>query len=192
MLRLLLLPVFAVIPVLAHADARADVQRAFERILSAGGFVAHASGNVFGPGTPLIDGDIEVIFPDRIRATTSGLTFIVTPHGAWAETFGHWTPVSRDLVPIAPFDPAAMRAAIASIRDVREVGRSKSGACPATVYRFISSGQLPTATVDGTVRAWVCDGSHRLSRVEATDRSGGQIVVVFDLGRKPRVDAPGG
>jgi len=181
----------AAAPVLAHADARADVQAALDRIIAAGGFRAHASGHVFGPDLPSVAGDIEAIFPDRIHARTESMEFIVTPQGAWVSALGFWTPADRSLLPVTAFDPREMRKAIASIRDVREDGRAKTSQCEAQAYRFRASGQLPGANADGDVRLWVCDGNGRPARIEASDAAGGgRVIVEFDWSRRPRVEAP--
>jgi hypothetical protein len=181
----------AAVPVLAYADARADVQAALERIIAAGGFRAHASGHVFGPDLPPVAGDIDAIFPDRIHARTESMEFIVTPHGAWVSALGFWTPADRSLLPVTAFDPREMRKAIASIRDVREDGRAKTSQCDTRAYRFRASGQLPGANADGDVRLWVCDGNGRPARIEASDAAGGgRVIVEFDWSRRPRVEAP--
>jgi len=138
-----------------------------------------------------MSGEIEVVFPDRIHARTDELEFVTTPRGAWLSAFGVWTPTDRSLLPVTSFDPAAMRKVIASIRDVREEGTSKTAQCPSRVYRFRASGQLPGANADGDVRLWVCDSSGRPARLEAVDSGAGdRLSVDFDWSRRPRVEPP--
>jgi hypothetical protein len=188
---LILLACIAIVPVHVRADARDDVQRSLEQVVAAGGFRAHANGHVFGPELPAMSGDIEVVFPDRIHARTSELEFVIVPGGAWLSAFGVWTPTDPSMLPVTTFDPAAMRKAIASIRDVREEGTSTTSQCKARVYRFRASGQLPGANADGDVRLWVCDGSGRPARLEASDAQGGdRLSVDFDWSRRARVEAP--
>ena len=188
---LLLFAASIVAPALARADARAEAQASLEQVIAAGGFVAHASGRVFGPDLPPVAGDIEVVFPDRIHARTETMEFIVTPRGAWVSALGFWTPADRSVLPVTAFDPREMRKAIASIRDVRDEGRAKTSRCEARTYRFRAAGQLPGANADGDVRLWVCDGSGRPARIEATDAAGGgRVIVDFDWSRRPRVEAP--
>jgi hypothetical protein len=174
-----------------QADPRATVQRAFDSVLAAGGFRAYAQGHVFGPDMPAVSGDVEVVFPDRIHVHSDELEFIALPERAWINTFGVWVPTNRDLLPITAFDPSAMRKAIASIRDVRIEGTSKTSQCAAHVYRFRSTGRLPGAGADGDLRAWLCDDSGRPARLEATDtRSGERVIVDFDWSRRADVHAP--
>lgn len=179
------------VPVTAFADPRGEVQRALERIVASGGFRAEVTGAVFGPGTPVTSGDIDVVFPDRIHARTEMIDFITTPRGAWVNLFGAWTPVDRDQIPVTAFSPAAMRKAIASIDDVRAEGTVMTTRCEQQIYRFRAAGQLPGATADGDARLWVCKNDGRPARLEATDRSGGgRINLVFDWSHPARVDAP--
>jgi hypothetical protein len=142
--------VLAFVPALAWADARTDVQAAFQRVIAAGGFRAHAEGRVFGPDLPPVSGEIEAVFPDRIHARTDTMEFIITREGAWVSAFGVWTPADRSLLPVTAFDPASMRQAVASIRDVREEGRAGLRQCASRVYRFRASGQLPARTPTAT------------------------------------------
>jgi len=180
----------AVIPI-AHADPRANVQHSLEQVIAAGGFRAHVNGPVFGPGTPAMSGDVDVVFPDRIHARTDEIEFIVTPQGAWLSALGVWTETDRSMLPVTAFDPREMREAIASIRDAREEGTSKTAQCAARVYRFRATGQLPGAHADGDVRLWVCDGSGKPARLEATAAGEhDRLSLDFDWSRKPRVEAP--
>jgi hypothetical protein len=173
------------------ADPRSTVQHAFESVLAAGGFRAYAQGHVFGPGLPAMSGDVEVVFPDRIHVHTDEVEFIAMPDQAWINTFGIWVPTDRELLPITAFDTAAMRQAIASIRDVQLEGTSKTSHCMAHIYRFRSNGRLPGAGADGNLRAWLCDDSGRPARLEATDaHSGERVVVDFDWSRRADVRAP--
>ena len=174
----------------AHADPRETVQHAFESVLAAGGFRGHAQGSVFGPGLPALSGDVDVVFPDRIHVRTDEMEFIARPEGAWISAFGLWTPTDRALLPVTAFDRSAMREAIASIRDVREEGAATTRQCAAHVFRFRSSGQLPGAGASGDVRAWVCDGSGKPARIEATDTQRDRLVFDFDWSRRPDVAAP--
>jgi hypothetical protein len=175
----------------APTEPRSTVQRAFESVLAAGGFRAYAQGHVFGPELPAMSGDVEVVFPDRIHVQTDDVEFIAMPDRAWINAFGVWVPTDRELLPITAFDIAAMRQAIASIRDVQLEGSSKTSHCMAHIYRFRSSGRLPGAGADGNLRAWLCDDSGRPARLEATDaRSGERVVVDFDWSRRADVRAP--
>ena len=190
-MKILLVLLCALAAAPAHADPRDTVQQAFNSVLAAGGFRAYAQGRVFGPDVPALSGDVEVVFPDRIHVRTDEVEFIALPDRAWINTFGIWVPTDRELLPITAFDPAAMRQAIASIRDVRIEGASKTSQCAAHVYRFRSTGRLPGAGVDGDLRAWLCDGSDRPARFEATDaRSGERVIVDFDWSRRVEVRAP--
>lgn len=175
----------------ARADAQADVRLAFEKVLAEGGFRGHVSGQVFGPGTPAVSGEIDALFPDRIHLQDETLEFITTPDGAWISALGYWTPVDRSLLPVTAFDMASMRSAIASISDVRDEGRATSASCSdLRVYAFEASGQLPGTTADGKVRLWVCQGDGRPSRIQASDASDQQVIIDFDWTRLPRIDAP--
>jgi len=177
----------------AHADPRADVQRAFEQVISAGGFRGYAQGRIFGPSLPVMAGEIEVVFSDRIHASTDEMEFIAIGERAWISALGVWSTVDRSLVPVTAFDMAAMRRAIATIRDARIESSSKTTQCTAQVYRFRASGKLPGANADGDLRAWICDGSGRLARLEATDaRSGERVILDLDWSRRAAVLAPQG
>ncbi len=186
---LVMLCVMAAAP--APADPRSLVQHAFEKVMAAGGFRAYAQGHVFGPELPAMSGDVEVVFPDRIHVHTDEVEFIAMPNQAWINTFGVWIATDRELLPITAFDVAAMRQAIASIRDVQLEGTSKTSQCLAHIYRFRSSGRLPGAGAEGNLRAWLCDDSGRPARLEVTDvRSGERVVVDFDWSRRADVRAP--
>ncbi|HEY2396881.1 MAG TPA: hypothetical protein VGH81_13030 [Rudaea sp.] len=175
----------------AQADPRADLQHAFDGILATGGFRGHAQGRVFGAGLPAMEGDVDVLFPDRIHVRTDDIEFIALSDRAWINTFGLWTQTDRSLLPITAFDTAAMRQAIASISNVRLEGTAKVGNCNAHVYYFHSSGRLPGASGEGDLRAWICDGSGRPARLEATDtRTAEKLVFAFDWTRRPAVNAP--
>ena len=178
------------VPPPAGTDARAHVQDALERVVAAGGFVAHVNGQVFGPGTPATAGDIDVVFPDRIHARTEAIDFISTPGGAWINLFGIWTSVDADQIPITAFAPAAMRKAIASIGDVRAEGSVMTTACEQHVYRFRATGQLPGAEADGDARIWICEKDQRPARLEVTSADGAKLDVVFDWSRRARVGVP--
>lgn len=179
------------VPALAQTDPRTDVQRALERIVAGGGFRAAVTGAVFGPGTPVTTGEIDVVFPDRIHARTEMIDFITVPEGAWINLFGVWTPVDRDRIPVTAFSRSAMRKAIASIGDVRAEGTVMTNRCEERIYRFRASGQLPGATADGDARIWICASDGRPVRLEATDAaSGGRINLVFDWSRAASVEAP--
>ena len=175
----------------AHADPRADLQHAFDGVLAAGGFRGYAQGRVFGPGLPAMEGDVDVLFPDRIHVRTDDIEFIALSDRAWINTFGFWTQTDRSLLPITAFDTAAMRQAIASISNVRLEGTARTGNCSAHVYYFHSNGRLPGASGEGDLRAWVCDGNGRPARLEATDtRTAEKLVFAFDWTRRPDVSAP--
>jgi hypothetical protein len=175
----------------AYADPRADVQRAFDGVLAAGGFRGNAQGQVFGPGLPALAGEVDVLFPDRIHVRTDEIEFVALPDRAWINTFGIWTPTDRSLLPVTAFDMAATRQAIASISNARIEGASKTSQCPAHVYRFHSSGRLPGAGGDGDLRAWLCDDSGRPARLEAIDtHSAERLVFEFDWSHRPEVRAP--
>jgi hypothetical protein len=175
----------------AHADARGEVQRAFEQVVDAGGFRGYAQGRLFGPALPAMAGEIEVVFPDRIHASTDQMEFVAIGERAWINALGVWSAVDRSLVPVTAFDMAAMRRAIATIRDARVVSASKTSQCAAQVYRFRASGKLPGSNADGDLRAWICNGSGRLARLEATDaRSGERVILDLDWSRRPGVRAP--
>jgi hypothetical protein len=177
----------------AHADACSDVQRAFERVVDAGGFRGYAQGRLFGPALPAMAGEIEVVFPDRIHASTEQMEFVAIGQRAWINALGMWSVVDRGLVPVTAFDMAAMRRAIATIRDARIESTAKTSQCQAQVYRFRASGKLPGSNADGDLRAWICDGSGRIVRVEATDaRSGERVILDFDWSRRAAVSAPQG
>jgi hypothetical protein len=184
-----LLCILALTP--AQADPRATVQRAFESVLAAGGFRGYAQGHVFGPGLPAMSGEVEVAFPDRIHVRTDDLEFIALPQSAWINAFGVWTQTDRSLLPVTAFDIAAMRQAIASIRDVSIEGTATTSQCAAHVYRFRSSGRLPGAGSEGDLRTWLCDDSGRPARLEATDtHSAERVIVDFDWSRRVDVRAP--
>jgi hypothetical protein len=175
----------------ARADPRADLQHAFDSVLASGGFRGHAQGRVFGPGLPAMEGDVDVLFPDRIHVRTDDIEFIALSDGAWINTFGLWTQTDRSLLPITAFDTAAMHQAIASISNVVLEGTARAGNCSAHVYHFHSSGRLPGASGEGDLRAWICDGSGRPARLEAIDaRTGEKVVFAFDWTRRPDVAAP--
>jgi hypothetical protein len=175
----------------APADPRTEVQQALNRVVSARGFVAHVNGHVFGPNLPATEGNIDVLFPDRIHARTGTIDFVTTPAGAWINLFGAWTEVDRDQIPATAFAPSAMRKAIASIDGVRAEGSVMTTACEQRIYRFRASGQLPGARANGDVRLWVCDKDGRPAKLEATDaESGAKINVAFDWSRAPVVEAP--
>jgi hypothetical protein len=90
--------------------------------------------------------------------------------------------LNRDLLPVTSFDLAAMRQAIASIRDVKIEGSSKTSHCMAHIYRFRSSGRLPGAGADGELRTWLCNDSGPPARLEATQaRSGEHVIGRFRL-----------
>ena len=158
--------------------------------MAAGGFRGYAQGNIFGPGLPALAGDVDVVFPDRIHVVTDSLEFVVLTDRAWINTFGIWTQADRSLLPVTAFDVAAMRKAIASIRDVRIGSASRTSQCPAHVFAFRSSGRLPGTSAAGDLRAWICDGNGRPARVEAADAHGDQLVFDFDWTRRARVEAP--
>ena len=179
------------LPLMASANPRADVQRALEGIVASGGFRAEVTGAVFGPGTPVTSGEIDVVFPDRIHARTEMIDFITTPQGAWVNLFGAWTPVDREQIPVTAFSRSAMRKAIASIGEVRAEGTVMTNRCEQQIYRFRAAGQLPGANADGDARIWICTNDGRPARLEATDASGGgHINLVFDWSRPARVEAP--
>jgi hypothetical protein len=187
----LAIALISVAPMPVLADARTDVQGAFGRVIDAGGFRAEATGRVFGPESPPMSGQIDVVFPNRIHARTDSMEFIVTAQGAWVSALGVWVPADRSLLPVTAFDPAAMHKAIASIRDVREEGTSKTAQCPARVYRFRASGQLPGADANGDMRVWICEANGKPARLEAIDaRNGKELTVDFDWAHRARVDAP--
>ena len=175
----------------AQADPRADLQHAFDGVLAAGGFRGHAQGRVFGPGLPAMEGEVDVLFPDRIHVRTDDIEFIALSDRAWINTFGLWTQTDRSLLPITAFDMAAMRQAIASISNVRLEGTAKAGTCSTHVYYFHSSGRWRGARGEGDLRAWICDGNSRPARLEAIDtKTAEKLVFAFDWTRRPDVSAP--
>lgn len=174
-----------------HADPRADLQQSFEQLLAAGGFRGVAQGHMFGPELPEIAGDVDVQFPDRIHASTENMEFIAIGERAWISVAGLWTAVDRALVPVSAFDLRAARQAIASIRDARIEGTAKTHQCATHVYAFRARGQLPGAAANGELRAWRCDDSGRLARIEATDaRTRERVIFDFDFSQRAHVAAP--
>jgi hypothetical protein len=146
---------------------------------------------VFGPELPVVTGEVEVQFPDRIHASTESMEFIAIGAQAWISVAGLWTAVDRSLVPVSAFDLRAVRQAIASIRDVRIEGTAKAHQCATHVYTFRASGQLPGASANGDLRAWRCDDSGRIARIEAIDaRTRERVIFDFDFTRAARVSAP--
>lgn len=179
------------VAVQVHADPRAEVQRAFLQIVDAGGFRGYAQGRMFGPALPAMAGEVEVVFPDRIHASTDEMEFVAIGERAWVKALGIWSAVDRALVPVTAFDMAAMQRAIATIRDARVETASKTSQCQAQVYRFRASGKLPGSSSDGDLRAWICDGSGRLARLEATDaHSGERVILDLDWSRRAAVRMP--
>jgi hypothetical protein len=178
-------------PLVLAADAGAEVRKSLEAVIQAGGFRGQVSGNVFGPGTPAVNGDIDAILPDRIHLRSEGLEFIVMPTGAWVSAMGFWTPTDRSLLPVTEFDSSAMRRAIGSVHDAERLGQAKSGRCgDVGVYRFRATGQLPGIDADGDIRIWICMSHGRPARIEATAPSKEKITMDFDWSRKPEVQAP--
>ena len=172
-------------------EPRSDVQRAFEQILAAGGFRGYAQGRVFGAGLPAMAGDVDVVLPDRIHASTDDIEFIAIGDQAWISTLGVWAAVDRSLVPVTAFDVAAMRKAIASIRDATIEGTAKTQQCAAHVYRFRANGSLPGAAANGDLRAWICDTNGKPARLEATDaRTHERVIFDFDWSHRPDVRPP--
>ena len=177
---------------LAHADPRAELQRAFDQVISTGGFRGYAQGRVFGPDLPAMAGEIDVILPDRIHANTENLEFITIGGHAWISTLGVWAAVDRSLVPATAFDIPAMRKAIASIHDAVVEGTAKTQQCAAHVYRFRANGNLPGAPANGDLRAWICDATGKPSRLEAADaRTRERVIFDFDWSQRPDVRPPG-
>ena len=190
-MKVLPIVLIAFVSMQAHADPRADVQRALTQVVDAGGFRGYAQGRMFGPSLPPMAGEIEVVFPDRIHASTDDMEFVAIGQSAWIKALGLWTAVDRSLVPVTGFDMSAMRRAIATVRDARIESASKTSQCAAQVYRFRASGKLPGASADGDLRAWICDGSGHLARLEATDaQSGERVILDLDWSRRAFVDAP--
>lgn len=174
-----------------HADPRAEVQGAFEQVLAAGGFRGYAQGQVFGSELPPMSGDVDVVLPDRIHASTDNLEFIAIGEHAWISTLGVWAAVDRSMVPVTAFDMAAMRRAIGSIRDAQLEGTAKTRQCAARVYRFHASGNLPGAPANGDLRAWICENGGKPARLEASNaRTREKVVFDFDWSRRPSVRAP--
>ena len=58
-----------------------------------------------------MEGEVDVLFPDRIHVRTDDIEFIALSDRAWINTFGLWTQTDRSLLPITAFDMAAMRQA---------------------------------------------------------------------------------
>lgn len=169
----------------------ADVRTAFDAVIAAGGFHGQVEGNVFGPGTPRVRGDIDAIFPDRIHLRSDDLEFIVMPQGAWISALGFWAPTDPSLLPVTAFDVGEMRKAIASIRDVQFDGRAKSGRCgDVRVYRFRASGQLPGMDAAGDIKLWICESNGRPARIEAGTQANERVSIDFDWSRKPQVREP--
>ena len=176
----------------ASAGSDTDVRRAFSLILDTGGFRGYAQGRVFGPQLPAMAGDVDVIFPDRIHASTDDLEFIAIGAHAWISTLGVWAAVDRSLVPVTAFDMTALRKAIASITNATLEGSAKTAGCAARVYRFRANGNLPGTAANGDLRAWICEASGKLSRVEAIDaRTHERVIFDFDWSRRPDVRPPG-
>ncbi|TLY47000.1 MAG: hypothetical protein E6K53_16865 [Gammaproteobacteria bacterium] len=174
-----------------HADPRVDLQQSFEQLLASGGFRGIAQGHVFGPDLPELAGDVEVQFPDRIHASTENMEFIAIGERAWISVAGLWTSLDRSLVPVSAFDLRAARQAIASIRDARIEGTARTHQCATHVYAFRAHGQLPGAAASGDLRAWRCDDSGRIARIEATDaRTRERVIFEFDWSRPAHIAAP--
>lgn len=174
-----------------RTDPGSDVRSAFETVVAAGGFRGQVQGNVFGPGTPAVSGEIDVIFPDRIHLRSEDLEFITMPNGAWISALGFWAPTDRSLLPVTEFDVGEMKKAIASIHDAQFDGRAKSGRCgDVRVYRFRASGQLPGVDADGAIKLWVCESNGRPARIEAKTQSNDQVSIDFDWSSKPQVSEP--
>lgn len=175
----------------AATDPAGDLRAAFRALVASGGFRGHASGQVFGPGLPSLEGEVDVLFPDRIHVRSGEIEFIRRGDRGWIRTLGFWAPTDPALLPVTAFDMARVREAIDAIRDVRVEGTAVTRQCRARVYRFHSEGNLPSAVGEGEGRAWVCDGSHRIARVQVADGHGGQTVTFdFDGSRRPSVAAP--
>lgn len=178
-------------PVICHADPRTEVQGAFEQVLAAGGFRGFAQGQVFGSELPAMAGDVDVLLPDRIHASTENLEFIAIGERAWISTLGVWAAVDRSMVPVTAFDIAAMRRAIGSIRDVQLEGTAKARQCASHVYRFHASGNLPGAPSSGDLKVWICENGGKPARLEASNATTHEKVVFdFDWSRRPSVRAP--
>lgn len=175
----------------ACATADMEVRHAFSQIIDSGGFRGYAQGRVFGPQLPAMAGDVDVTFPDRIHASTDEFEFIAIGAHAWISTLGVWAAVDRSLVPVTAFDMPALRRAVASITNASLEGNAKTAQCAARVYRFHANGNLPGTAANGDLRAWICDASGRLSRVEATDaRTRERVIFDFDWSRHPDVRPP--
>ncbi len=168
------------------------MQAALERVVAAGGFVAHVNGQVFGPGTPVTAGVIDVVFPDRIHARTEMIDFISMPDGAWINLFGIWTPVDRDQIPITSF--AKPRDAQGDRVD-RRCARGRLGHDQRAASRISTASarrvSCPGAEANGDARIWICAKDGRPARLEAIDAgSGAKLDVVFDWSRRAHVESP--
>ena len=96
----------------ASADPRADLQRAFEGVLAAGGFRGRAGPRAFGPGLPPLAGEVDAVSGSHSR--TNRRDRVHRPTTAPGSTrSASWTPTDRSPLPVTTFDMAATRRAIA-------------------------------------------------------------------------------
>jgi outer membrane lipoprotein-sorting protein len=167
-----LLSVFALA---AHADPKAEIVAAYQKMVEKGRFQS-ITESTSGKTVSRTEG--TVVWPNRFHMKTdSGGTrteFIVIPDGTWMNNGGTWTklPMSMDAM-IQSLTPEAMRKGIDGMSNVVYVGEQDLDGSPARVYTYDSKVTIMGVTAESKVRLWVDAASGLIARQDGDGKAMG-------------------
>lgn len=145
----------------AHADPKADIIAAHQKMMEKGRFRMTGSTVSDGKTTKM---ESAVVWPDRYHmkmdAAGSVNEIIVIPGETWMKQGGSWMKLPMDMsAMIQSMTPEAMRKSFEGMSNVRELGSESIGGRDAVGYAYDSKVEMMGITSTSSVRLWVDEDS---------------------------------
>lgn len=139
----------------AHADPRAEVLAAYEKMLNGPPYQSDmtvVAGGRTSKTTVIID------LPDRFHIKNEGGEFILTPEGNWMKPAGsaQWMQPPMDLSAMKqPFSPELVEKGMAAIANVEALGTERVGSADTKVYRYTQDLEVMGVRSESTSTVYV-------------------------------------
>jgi outer membrane lipoprotein-sorting protein len=174
-----------------HADPKADIMAAHQKMLEKGRF--RMTGTTVGDGqTTRMES--AVVWPDRYHmkmdAGGSVTEIIVIPGETWMKQGDSWMKLPMDMgAMIQSMTPEAMRKAFDGMSNIRELGSESIDGRDAVGYAYDSRVEMMGVTSTSSVRLWVEEDTGLPIRQEIDGEAmGTRSKTVHDYVFDPAVD----
>lgn len=149
------------------------------------------SARIISETSPLINGQMKFVPPDRFYIKQSGNEAIVIGKDSYVrEEGGKWTKSNEDLSRLKNFADSAMsEEVVKKIKNVRVIGDAKVDGKEATLYEH----KTAENRIESTTKMWIAKDSGLLIKSEREDNIGGKIqrmTIFFDYETPVTIESP--